>query len=155
MYTTYVIYVYYFDNLINRIDIDIESSLEKYSDKQLLSEMLKNSEDNRWCFRNIYKKFNIEFFETFDSSKPNLESWPESTKVVDYLNQVRMKTIEKLKRAQEETLEYYKRFKGELFAQKFYFQINFKKSEKRLWPFNVFTFVTDFYISQSNIDSLE
>ena len=83
-----------------------------------------------------------------------------------------MKTIEELKKAQEETMEYYKlnseRFKSEqtkeknieelkseLFAEKFYFQVNFKQQENKLWPFNVFTFVTDFYLSQSNIDSLE
>jgi hypothetical protein len=70
-----------------------------------------------------------------------------------------MKTIEELKKAQEKTLEYYKlnseRFKSELFAEKFYFQVNFKQPENRFWPFNVFTFVTDFYMSQSYIDSLE
>jgi len=78
-------------------------------------------------------------------------------KVVDYLKQIRMKTIEELKKAQEETLEYYKlnseRFKSEqtnkknidelkseLFGDKFYFQVNFKQTENILWPFNVFTF---------------
>jgi hypothetical protein len=93
-------------------------------------------------------------------------------KVVDYLKQVRMKTIEELKNAQEEALEYYKlnpeRFKSELikknniealrielFAEKFYFKVNFKQPEKRLWPFNLFIFVTDFYMSQSYIDSIE
>ena len=33
--------------------------------------------------------------------------------------------------------------KSELFAEKFYFQVNFKQSETNCWPFNVFTFVTD------------
>ena len=123
-------------------------------------------------FKNRFLYFDVEFFETIDSSKANLESWPESTKVVDYLKQIRMKTIQELKNAQEETLEYYKlnseRFKSEItkeknievlksesFAEKFYFQVNFKQSENILWPFNVFTFVTDFYMSQSDIDSLE
>ena len=75
-----------------------------------------------------------------------------------------MKTIVEMKNAQKETLEYYKlnseRFKSELieeknleelrnelFAEKFYFQ--------SLLAFNVFTFSTDFYLSQSDIDSLE
>ena len=83
-----------------------------------------------------------------------------------------MKTIEELRKAQEDTLEYYRlnssRFKSELsneknidelrselFAEKFFFQINLTQSEKILWPFNVFTFVTDFYLSTSDIDSLE
>ena len=162
----------HFDILINRIDIDIDSSIEKYNNKQLLSEILNCSEDNRWFFRSLSNDFNLEFFDKTDSSKPNLESWPESTKVVDYLKQIRMKTIEELKKAQEETLDYYKlnsdRFKSELtneknleelkselFAEKFYFQVNLKQSKNIIWPFNIFTFVTDFYMSQSYIDSLE
>ena len=157
----------HFGNLINRIDIDIDSSLEKYNDQQLFSEILKSSEKYRRNFKNRYFDFNVKF--SVDSSKPNVDSWTESTQVVDYLKQIRIKTIEELKKAQEETLEYYKlnsdRFKSELtkkeelkselFAEKFYFQVNFKQSEIRLWPFSVFTFVTDFYMSQSHIDSLE
>ena len=82
-----------------------------------------------------------------------------------------MKTIEELRKAQEDTLEDYKlnssRFKSELsdeknteqlrseiFADNYYFQINFKQPE-RMWAFNVFTFVTDFYISQSDIALLK
>ena len=83
-----------------------------------------------------------------------------------------MKRIEELRKEQEETLECYKsnsaRFKteltkeksinelrSELFADKFYFQVNFKQSEKRIWAFNVFTFVSEFYMSPFYIDSLE
>ena len=109
----------YFDNLINRIDIDIDSSLEKYNDKHLLSQIVKSSEKNRLNFRDISNtnRFDVKFFDTFDSTNQNFNSCPESTKVVEYLNQIRMKTIEELKKAQEETLEYYKinseRFKSE------------------------------------------
>ena len=43
-------------------------------------------------------------------------------KIVDYLKQIRMKTIEELKNAQKETLEYYKlnsdRFKSEQIKEK-------------------------------------
>ena len=162
----------HFDNLINRIDIDIDSSIEKYNDQQLISEILKSSEKNRRDFKNRYFDFDVEFFETIDLPKANLNSWSESTKLVDYMNQIRIKTIEELRKAEEETLEYYKlnseRFKSELnkeknieelkselFAEKFYFQVNFKQSENILWPFKLFTFVTDFYMSQSDIDSLE
>ena len=162
----------HFDNLINKIDIDIDSYIEKFNDQQLLSEILKISEYYGWFFRNFSNNFKVEFFDKIDSSKPNPDSWPESMKVVDYLKQVRMKTIVELKKAQEETLEYYKlsseRFKydktneknieemkSELFSEKFYFQVNFKHSENRFWPFNVFTFVTDFYLTQSYIDLLE
>ena len=155
----------HFDNLINRIDIDIDSSLEKYTYQTLRDiGILKSSDYNEWFLRNISNNFKVEFFHT---TNQNLNSWPESMKVVDYLKQIRMKTIEELKKAQEETLEHYKlnseRFKDELtnemkielFAEKFYFQVNFKQPEYRFWPSSVFTFVTDFYMPKSNIDSLE
>ena len=163
----------HFDNLINRIDIDIDSSIEKFNDKQILSKLIRSIKDNRRHFEEISKNFNVEFFPTFNPSKhQSLNLWTKSTKVIDYLKQVRMKTIEELRKVQEDTLEYYKlnssRFKSELsneknidelrselFAEKFYFQVNFTQSKKRCWPFNIFTFITDFYMSPSDIDSLE
>ena len=162
----------YFDNLINKVDIDIDSCLEKLNDQQLLNEILTSSENNRKNFKNINDYFNVKFFDTIDSSNQNLESWEESTKVVDYLKQIRMKTIEELKKAQEDALEYYKlnsepfqseltsekgidELRSQLFADKFFFNVHLKQTGKRLWPFNVFTFSTDFYMSQSYIDSLE
>jgi len=160
----------HFDKLINRVDIDIDNSLEKYNDEKALGELLKSSENNRRNFRKEPVVFNIEFFD--DSSNQPLDLWTESTKVTDYLKQVRMKTIDELRKAQNETLENYNinswRFKSELcnvknidqfrsllFAESFYFQIHFTQSEKICWAFNVLTFVTDFYMSQSDIDSLE
>ena len=50
----------HFDNFINRIDIYIDSSLEKFNDKQLLSEILTNSKDNILNFTNIPDDFKIE-----------------------------------------------------------------------------------------------
>ena len=164
----------HFDNLINRIDIDIDDCLQKYNDENILEELLKSSENNRKNFESVH--FDVKLFSTFSTSKhenQTLDLWPESIKVIDYLKQIRMKTIDELKTAQEDTLEYYKlnysqfkdeliseeksldELKSELFDEKFYFQVHFKQSEKRLWPFNVFTFVTDFYMSPSDIDSLE
>ena len=123
--------------------------------------------------------FNIEYFDTIDTSKQNQTQkslWSESTKVTDYLKQVRMISIEEFRKALEQTLEYYKvnslRFKSELtqdknidelkselfaelFAEKFYSQVYFTQSKKTLCPFGLFTFVTDFYMSPSEIDLLE
>jgi hypothetical protein len=164
----------HFDNLINQIDIDIELGLKKFNDQQLLSEVVGSSANDRFNFKDSYDFFIVRFTNNkFEPPKQQqLESWPEETKVVDYLKQVRMKTIEKLRKAQEDTLEYYKlnsaRFKSELangkkkgelmselFAYNFYFQVHLKQSEKSLWAFNRFTFATDFYMSSSQIDSLE
>ena len=162
----------HFDNLINRIDIDIDISLENYNDQQLISEILESSEKNRLEFKDHYLYFDVKFIDTIDSSKLNLDSWPETTKVVEYLQHLRLKTIEELKNAQEEAIENYKqnsaRFKGEqineksrdqlkseLFADKFYFQVQLKHPENRCWAFDVFTFVTDFYMSPFYIGALE
>jgi hypothetical protein len=158
----------HFDNLINRIDIDIDSSLQKFKDQQLLSEILESSANNIKAFNNR----SVEIIGTFYSPKDKVDSWPKSTSVVDYLKQIRMKTIDELRKAQEEALDYYKinseRFKSlltneknidelrsELFAEKFYFQIQLNQSKSRLCPVSVFTFVTDFYLPPSYIDLLE
>ena len=160
----------HFDDLVNRVDIDIENSLEKSSDKQVLGELLKSSEENRKNFRNEKDNFYVKFRDTADSSKSN-EIWTESTNVIDYLNQVRMRTIEELRKAQQDSLEFYKlnsshfkslindmnsvdHLRSQLFS-KFYFQVKLTQSDKRLWHFELFTFVTDFYISPSEINSLE
>ena len=161
----------HFDNLINKIDIDIDQCLEKYNYEQVLGELLISTENNRMDFRKNDEEFKIELFDTFNPSRHrSLDVWSEST--IDYLKQIRIKTIEELKKAEEDTLEYYKlnssRFKSELskeknidelrselFAESFYFQVHFKQSNKRCWALNVFTFRTDFYMSPSEIDSLE
>ena len=163
----------HFDNLINRVDIDTDDCLQKYNNEQVLGELLESSENNRRNFRDHFDNFNVEFFDTFNASKhQSRDLWIESTKVIDYLEKVRMVTIQELKKAQNEALENYKhsspQFKSELsneknidelrsklFAENLYFQIHFTQSEKICWPFNVFTFIIDFYMSQYDIDSLE
>ena len=160
----------HFDDLINKVDIDIDNCLENYKGDQLLRQLpLINTHRPDYCER--YDNLQVRF----NSSKnhhQSLDAWPKTTKVVDYLKEIRMKTIVELRKAQEDTLEYYKlnasRFKSELndqknidelrsqlFAEKFYFQVNFTQSEQRLWAFNIFTFATDFYVSPDNIDLLE
>ena len=159
----------HFDNLVNNIDIDIER-LEIFNDKHILGELLKNSEDERRNFRNKKDNFNVKFHNKIGTSNNNL--WPDSTKVVDYLYQIRMKTIEELRKAQQDSLEFYKlnssdfksqltekssidELRSELFSDRFYSQVRLKQPTKQLWYFEVFTFVTDFYMSPSDIDSLE
>ena len=160
----------HFDNLVNRVDIDIEHCLEKLNDKKVIGELIKSSEEDRKKFRNENDYFYVKFRDTAYSSKNNI--WPESTKVIDYLNQVRLRTIEELRKAQKDTLEYYKlnsshlksliydmnsvdQLKSHLFADKHFFQVHLTQSNKRLWHFELFTFVTDFYMSPSEIKSLE
>ena len=95
----------HFDDLINRIDIDIDidTCLEKYND-EVIGELLTQSEDNRRSFKNDCAVLNVKFSQTSNFSKQTLVLWSESTKVNDYLKQIRMRTIEELKKAQEETI---------------------------------------------------
>ena len=166
--------VNYYDELIHQVDIDIEEALKQYNEKQVLSELK--------CFefekRRSVEKISREFFSLYKSFRyyheyQTVELWSESTKVVDYLNQIRMRTIEELRKAQEESLQYYKlnstriksleeisdvnkieELKSQLFAERFYFQVRIK-GENKPWVFNLFTFVSDFYMSPSDINILE
>ena len=51
---------------------------------------------------------NLNRLSDEDIEYETVDEWPESTKVVDYLNRIRMRTIEELRKAQEETLDFYK-----------------------------------------------
>ena len=163
--------VNHFDGLINRIDIDIEQSIEKYKEEQSLGELkcfpLENRNPLEFYF---YKIIYYDLNESSQTGKSDsVIEWPESTKVIDYLNQVRQKIIEELKKAQEDRLEYLKsescdlnqlkeskdieEMKIRLFANKFYFQVLLK--HKDCWAFNLYTIGTDFYLNPSEISFLE
>ena len=159
----------HFDELINQVDIDIDESIKTYNQKQVLKNLKCFKIENRR--QNVL--FCIAYLAKFKSSSnadkhQTMELWSESTKVVDYLNQVRMRTIEELRKAQKEALENYKlnstRFKSleeiselrsQLFGEKYYFQVRLTTKNYKPWVFNVFTFVTDFYMSPSDIDFLK
>ena len=161
----------HFDNLINKVDIGFELCLERCNEKQNLGQIRESKSNDKRNLMDENDNFNIKLYNTIKASNNNI--WPESTKVIDYLNQVRMQTIEELRKAQEESLEYFKlnsfRFKSQLtqknsidelrsllFAEKYYCQIHCRKPIiNKLCDFNIFIFVLDFYMSQSEIDSLE
>ena len=165
----------HFDSLINRVDIDIDESLEKYNQEQVLSELncfdvrKRNVKSQDTIYLNCLN-FNSKWFLKKDIQNETVDEWPESIKVVDYLNRIRMRTIEELRKAQDETLDYYKQnlsqfklnsmdeIRSELFKDKFHFQVLYKPEDSEytnLWVFNLFTFVTDFYISSTDINLLE
>ena len=163
----------HFDRLINRVDIDIEENLKNYKQDQILGDLK--------CFRAQIDSFRIFFaliFNTCESSQQNstykkVDLWPETIKVADYLNQVRMRTIEELRQAQKDSLENFKlnssRFnityeitidelKSQLFGEKFYFQVQHEPKDNRYqdqWVLSIFTFCVDFYMSPSDINLLE
>ena len=167
----------HFDNLVNKVDIDIDDSIEKYNNEQVLGELLLSETKTSSMYQKYeLSNFKLEFHGTVNSLGKNeyqtVNLWCESSKVIDYLNEVRKRTIEELRNEQEESLETYKlhssqlrselkevksvdELKSKLFSEKFYFQVQFTQSEKRLWAFNTFTFVTDFYMYSSDINLLE
>ena len=164
----------YFDSLINRVDIDIEESIQSYNEEQILCELPCFKIENR-KFKSLNNDFYLEFSDSYESTQNNtIEEWPESTNVIDYLNQIRKRTIDELTKAQEEKIEYLKHnlsfFKSneneltddelrrELFKEKFYFQVLYKPVDPKYpvsWIFHLYTFVTDFYMSPTDINLLE
>ena len=178
----------HFDNLIHRVDIDIEESLGKYNEKQVIGDVkcyksYKKIEENKDLFKiselSLNKSYEIKNIwlenaksiedrcdksgernnETnespddleYDKIYKTVDLWSEETKVVDYLNQVRMRTIEELREAQKEALENYK---SQTNDSKFYFQVIFKPKQEE-WIFKLFTFVTDFEMSPKDISFLQ
>ena len=163
----------YFDNLINRIDIEIDETIEKHKEDQVLGNLKCFPIEQRYIKDN--SGMDLKYIESNETSKANkCESaieWSESTKVVDYLNQVRQRTIEELRKGQKESLEYLKsksadlnqlkeskdaeEIRSRLFADKFYFQVFYKLKFTEPWVFNLFTIVADFYLSPTDINFLE
>ena len=172
-----------FDNMINRVDIDIDECLQMYNDDRVIGDLkcyksFKKKEECKNLFE-INKSYKtepqwLEFAERieekceksegksnetnespddleYDKIYKTADLWSEETKVVDYLNQVRMRTIEELREAQKEALENYK---SQTNDSKFYFQVIFNRKRDE-WIFKLFTFVTDFYISPDDISFLE
>ena len=152
----------HFDELINQVDIDIEKCLKRYNEQQVLGDLrFFQVEKRKFELVKNYYCCIVKLFES-ESQHTNgfqtVDLWSESTKVVDYLKQVRMKTIEVLNKAQEESLEHYKINSSQLkttTVEKFFFQVNLNEPENNPWVFNLFTFVTDFYMSPSDINILE
>ena len=164
----------HFDELINHVDIEFDECTKNLNQKIVLG--------GQWFIKpcsEIIKCFCYEIVSLFESERnceiQTEDLWPESTKIIDYLNQTRMRTIEELRKGQEEILEYYKlnsslfkseeindenkieEYRSKLFSEKFYFQLYYKRENKHCkpWIFNLFTFVTDFYMSPSDINLLK
>ena len=170
----------YFDNMINRVDIEIENCLLKYNEEQILGDLEYIRNERNFKFSLC---FHLCFFPSSSKKDNNqsVEVLPTSTKVVDYLNQVRKRTIDELREAQKDSITHYNSIstlfkqqlteakklddiRSQLFGEKFYFQVlnkpnkeeKVEKTEKeKKWIFNLYTVVTDFYMSSADINLLE
>lgn len=150
--------VNYYDSLIQKIDIYIEQLLEKYDKNDLLPDPIYYSvlKNNLECKNNS----NIEI---------SPDEIGKSVKIVDYLEVVRDKSIEEIKKAEQANLESYElnkeRYKYDrkslthedveemrrgLFGDKFCFVLEIEGSTEYNKPIiNQCTVVTDFYFDMA------
>ena len=160
----------HFDNLIHRVDVDIEQSIENYNQQSVFGKLECFPIENRYS--GTYYGLNIEYFDSNESSQANkceaINEWSESTLVIEYLKQLRQRTIDELRKAQEDSLKSesfdlqqlkeskdVEEMRSRLFADKFYFQVFYKPTFTDPWVFNIFTIVVDFYLSPIDINYLE
>jgi hypothetical protein len=160
----------YYDSLIRNVDIYIEELLEKYNETDLLPTILKNR--NLVPCPDTYD--NIDGFKDPYSSKYEygemvsvVNVTPEVTRTRDYLELVRAKTIEEIKKAQEENLQSYElnkelykydretltdekieEMRRNLFKDKFCFRMNFDDHNLLRQR----TIISDFYLDEKDID---
>ena len=166
-----IVIINHFDELINRVDIELDQSIEKFNENQSFGELKCFQVENRI----VRKNYNLKYFDSNESSQEIIDClWSKSTNVIDYLKHVRQRLIDELTEAQEDSLEYLNskscdlnqlkdvtdidEMRNRLFADKFYFQVLYKPQEKRYqdaWVFDLFTIVVDFYLSHSDIKFLE
>ena len=189
----------HFDNLINRVDIEIEECLLKYNHEQIIGDLecIRNERNFKFSLC-----FHLSFFTSSfkENNNKSVKVWPKSAKIIDYLNQVRERTINELREAQKDSIEYFNsvsyRFKmhdklieekkldeikSQMYGEKFYFQVHYEPkekeeeddeeeedddekedeeekeegNEKEEWILNLYTIVTDFYMSPVDINLLE
>lgn len=166
-----IVVINHFDKLINKVDLEFDHCIG-YFDRD---EDFKTFEDLYYS-DGFHKRFiyyeNFSLSLSVPPSDKEEDLWPKSKsrKILDYLKQLRMETIEMLKKAQEEALENYKlnrsrfinlkeitdeeKMKSVLFAEKYYFQVDLSGLSYNFnpWIFSLFTFVTDFYLSPTEIE---
>ena len=154
-YNPKLLIVDYYDSIISQIDIYIEELLEKYNEDDVLKKNRK--EKDSFKLDTSINPYKIEY-----QNELKINITPGSTKVHDYLNQVRSKAIEEIKKAKDENLERYEinkekykydrnnltvetfqEMKNELFKEKFCFLLKVNNNSNKS---KLYTIVTDFYL---------
>lgn len=170
----------YYDSLINRVDIYTEKRINEYKEKK--SQPINDSyqSTNTYgvkSFNNPYEKTeDMFYFDKYPLIIEQLES---------YLNEVRRKSIDAIRKVQAENLDFYnankekfkvdrqnltyeklKELESSLFANRFCFLLNIEKIDKRSESifdknirdnslFKLHTVITDFYLRPSDIEHIE
>ena len=174
----------YYDSLISDIDIFTEEILEKYTENDVLpDEPIVDLNDRFNNEINLKEVENRTFFEIDSIIDPYREEYrfdkvpinfiPGSTKLHDYVNQIRSKSIEEIKIVREENLQYYEinkdkfksnrkdlsaakveEMKRELFKDKFCFLLRIDNIFDVKIPIKYITIITDFYLDHLDLFKL-
>lgn len=161
-YKPSILILEYFESLISQIDIYTEMRIIKCKNQPLRNQIEKT-------FDSTYRSQAY----TIDRSKFSLTT-SEATRVEDYLNEVRQKAVDEIKRLKNETFDFYNankmRFsatttnlRSQLFAKKYCFLVNIERIRsgnrnfinRNSSLFTLHTVITDFYLSESDVEYLQ
>ena len=163
-YKPSILILEYFESLISQIDIYTEKRIIKCKNQPLRNNCVNQTEKT---FDNTYRSQAY----TIDRSKFSLTS--EATRVDDYLNEVRQKAVDEIKRLKNETFDFYNANKmrfsattnlwSQLFAKKYCFLVNIERIRsgnrnfinRNSSLFTLHTVITDFYLSESDVEYLQ
>ena len=173
----------YYDSLISQIDIYTEERIKEYKEKGLPIERKRML---LACGRIIFddetvktseKTYGVETLEnpyeeqtyTIERNDISKTEITEISQAEEYMNKVRQKAIEEIRKVKEETLKFYKtkkeefkvdrknlteakleELKSKLFANRYCFLI--KKGSEYYTLFKLHIVITDFYLRESDID---
>lgn len=169
----------HYDSVIRQVDILIEELLEKYNENELMSEennwssarenLLSNSDDNCYNIEGYIDPYQTSEYK-YDMSKM-IQLIPKTNRMRDYLDLVRWKFIDELKKAEKENLSSYESNKllynynrkdltdekvdkmcRNLFKDKFCFLLQVKGANNCLS--DNFLIITDFYLDKSDLTFL-
>ena len=169
----------HYDSVISQVDILIDELLGKYTENDLLSEEnnwssarenLSNSDDNYNNIEGYIDPYQTSEYK-YDMSKM-IQLVPKTNRMRDYLDLVRWKFIDELKKAEKENLSSYELNKllykynrndltdekvdemcRNLFENKFCFLLQVKGANNCLS--DNFLIITDFYLDKSELTFLK
>ena len=170
----------HYDEEIRKVDVYIEELLETYKGTDLLQDVIVQ---NNLIVESEHKEnqnsFSDEFIDQYQSEYNydqnklfSLDIKPGTTRIKDYLELVRSKAIDELKKAEQHNLDNYKlnkelykydlktltdekveEMRQNLFKDKFAFVVKIDESDKSLLKFH--TILTDFYLDEKDIEILK
>ena len=168
----------YYDSLISQLDIYTEERMKEFKEKGL---QLKRIYTFYTCGRRrfygekTYQNYGLETLnnpyisKTYIIDPTDISEIKDISKAQEYMNKVREKAIDEIRKVQDENLEYYKankdkfkvdrinlteekweELKSQLFDNRYCFLV--KKEPKYSTIFELHIVITDFYLRESDID---